>query len=1114
MPDRSIATQYSAICPRCGASFTAPLWQVVDAEARPDLMRRACAKTLHVLRCSACWAGGVMADAAVAFFRLHTPIAIILAIPDDAPQDTMADLANGRLDQLQQALGADFRSEWVTDAMSSVLWWRLPTAIDEEWSDLPLPDQRDPLPTQVVALLAAATTTDVEAVVHTYPDLLDESAQFLLHGMLKQVTEQESGWGTRRRAFFDLIFTARTHGLRAARFSTPLLCALEAGTPERLTDARMLWNQAQLAANGLPCITATEAFIAQLDPQHDALLWAHAHQILGAERRKRNDSDRRASLDAAVEAFAIAIEGSRSRNLEMLVLSSAGMSQALQERVTGDRGENFERAIATCNDALAVAGDLALDPDCRSVVLDALGSAYIDRPLGDRIDNIERAVDALRRAGELATDDEGRAIALNNLARALSFRLRGAPHDNMTEAIAAYGGALAFFSRDDGMQSDAALAAMNLGATLLQRVSGDPADTERAIAHLTRAAQYFASVGADRDHLMVISNLATAYGGRGVGDRDANLIQAAAYADAAIRSAERQQAHMELAKARWNLATLLTTDARGTPLCDVPRAIALLEQALLTYTVDADPVACRRTAAKLGDLRLEQEDRDGALAAYDLAASAAESLRQRAFVPANQRGEIAVNTELFERCVALCAGGETPELRRRALAYAESGRARQFLDQVGLAPLTPPADMSPAALRHETELVSIIRTSDIALSGTAVTSLPSDRERTLAAEREAARGALIALWDDMSRASAAGARYAQLRRGDRPSWEDIASLTSALGDGAVLVSTFVLDDAISVCVMRGGWESPVTHRCPVTRDALQREYVDVFAREVLGHVEFRAQHGTPTHAWQGLGQLLFGPVIDHLAGAALVYVIPHGVLHHLPLHALTVHGAPLIEHVPVIVVPSAAILQRLRTRPRVSAAHETAVVVAFAAPGDPAREGIETEGRQVAKLLGVSMLSATEATCAELTKRAPEASYVHLACHGFFSHDDPLASGLELSDGVMSARDWMALSLACDLVMLSACETGQLQTSSGDELAGLMHALAFAGARSSLVTLWRVYSDAAMQWTIDFYTRLRTQDGAHRASVAKAYQQATLALRQLSDDVVVWAPFVLVGDAG
>jgi CHAT domain-containing protein len=77
-----------------------------------------------------------------------------------------------------------------------------------------------------------------------------------------------------------------------------------------------------------------------------------------------------------------------------------------------------------------------------------------------------------------------------------------------------------------------------------------------------------------------------------------------------------------------------------------------------------------------------------------------------------------------------------------------------------------------------------------------------------------------------------------------------------------------------------------------------------------------------------------------------------------------------------------------------------------------------------------------------------------------------------------------------------------------------MHALASAGARASLVTLWRVYSDAAMRWTVDFYARLRAEDGPRRATPSEAFQQATLALRALSDDVVAWAPFVLVGDAG
>jgi CHAT domain-containing protein len=82
----------------------------------------------------------------------------------------------------------------------------------------------------------------------------------------------------------------------------------------------------------------------------------------------------------------------------------------------------------------------------------------------------------------------------------------------------------------------------------------------------------------------------------------------------------------------------------------------------------------------------------------------------------------------------------------------------------------------------------------------------------------------------------------------------------------------------------------------------------------------------------------------------------------------------------------------------------------------------------------------------------------------------------------------------------------------GDELVGLARALLQAGAASVLLTLWRVYSDAAEDWMVQFHTTLRSSPGT-RFGRARAFQAATLAM--LADpDPRAWAPFVLVGDPG
>jgi CHAT domain-containing protein len=225
-----------------------------------------------------------------------------------------------------------------------------------------------------------------------------------------------------------------------------------------------------------------------------------------------------------------------------------------------------------------------------------------------------------------------------------------------------------------------------------------------------------------------------------------------------------------------------------------------------------------------------------------------------------------------------------------------------------------------------------------------------------------------------------------------------------------------------------------------------------------------------------------------------------------------VSGAPLIAHVAVAYAPSLAILQRLLQREQCRDASATALVGSWSPEGDAIGDDVLGEVQQVAQRFGTHAVVRHSISRAIVAQEASSATVIHLACHGFFDPDDPLASGLEVADGVLTGRDWMQLRLKADLVTLSACDTGAVTAARGDEISGLTRALLIAGATSTLVTLWRVYSDAALSWMTDFYERVWTDDGTKRLDEATAFQQATLALMARNPDVVAWAPFVLVGD--
>ena len=65
--------------------------------------------------------------------------------------------------------------------------------------------------------------------------------------------------------------------------------------------------------------------------------------------------------------------------------------------------------------------------------------------------------------------------------------------------------------------------------------------------------------------------------------------------------------------------------------------------------------------------------------------------------------------------------------------------------------------------------------------------------------------------------------------------------------------------------------------------------------------------------------------------------------------------------------------------------------------------------------------------------------------------------------------------------MISGCESGQGEIRKGDGIYGLRRAISLAGAKSSLLSLWKVDDQATAVFMKSFYERLISGEGRYEA---------------------------------
>jgi tetratricopeptide (TPR) repeat protein len=567
-------------CPRCGQSFQAAIWLIVDAAERPDLLEKIQAGTLHQMVCPHCQFQEEV-DAPLLLYNPPLPLGApfggdqgpgVRALFSPAQRTTAEqdqEQARALLTRLRQSLGDAWQDDWLSRGLPAVPRPLLPLALREGLEAAQRKMQEEAAGGRVAAELRA---------------LLEEIARLRRPSeMPRQVELCERALGMVEREDNPGLWAALQVELANALQQNPL-----GNRAENLEKAIHHYQQ------------ALEVYTCQAYPQQ----WATAQNNLAAAYADRIRGERAENLEQAIFHYQQALEVyTRQAYPEDWAMTQNNLGNAYQNRIRGERAENLEQAIFHYQQALDVYTRQAY-PQQWATAQNNLAAAYADRIRGERAENLEQAIFHYQQALEVYTRQaypEDWAMTQNNLGNAYQNRIRGERAENLEQAIFHYQRALDVYTRQ-AYPEDWARTQNNLGSAYLYRIRGERAENlEQAIFHYQQALDVYTRQAYPEDWARRQNNLGSAYLYRIWGERAENLEQAIFHYQQALDVYTRQAYPQQWAATQNNLGNAYAERIRGERAENLEQAIFHYQQALEVLTRQAYPQDWAMTQNNLGE---------------------------------------------------------------------------------------------------------------------------------------------------------------------------------------------------------------------------------------------------------------------------------------------------------------------------------------------------------------------------------------------------------------------------------------------------------------------------------------------------------------------------------
>ena len=302
-------------------------------------------------------------------------------------------------------------------------------------------------------------------------------------------------------------------------------------------------------------------------------------------------------------------------------------------------------------------------------------------------------------------------------------------------------------------------------------------------------------------------------------------------------------------------------------------------------------------------------------------------------------------------------------------------------------------------------------------------------------------------------------------------------------------------------------------------------------------------------------KVFWEPIQKEIGQYSTIFMSPDGVYNQINLEAIpTPDGKYVIDNSNIVIVSNTKDLYLRKLKAKSSGTSNTATMfgnpafylTASASNNIPSLPGTEIEVNELQELLkqkGWSTNKYVDSNATEERVKELESPKIfHIATHGFYTpsatednasqltenemmmNENPLLkTGLllkgagdvrdktkynyNIESGILTAYEAMSLNLdKTDLVVLSACETGLGDISNGEGVYGLQRAFLVAGAKTLIMSMFKVDDEATQKLILTFYRKWLTS-----GNLRQSFVDAKKELRVEYPEPIYWGAFMMIG---